>query len=227
MRTGLKRLYRRIKKCFISPEQEIAKKREKKQKEDYNYLISCGVDTQYGAVNLIGKPIINKTINSRITLDKGVTLLSDIRHNSAGINHVTTLTTVRSGANLYIGKDSGLSGASISCSESIHIGEYVGIGANVCIYDHDFHSLNPYLRKYANDENTLSAPIQIDDFVWIGANSIVLKGVHIGRGAVIGAGSVVTKDVPELTVYAGNPAKYIKDVELSDEQKEKIFGINK
>lgn len=224
MKIKLRLLCRSIKNIFISHENELVRRRNRKQRQDYDYLVSYGVDTQCGYVNLLGEPMIDKVLGSHIELAKGVTLVSESRYNLAGINHPTILSTVSANARIYIGVDSGLSGATISCATSIEIGEYVGIGANVCIYDHDFHPINPYLRKFANDGNIPSAPIKIDDFAWIGANSIILKGVHIGRGAVIGAGSVVTKDVPDLTIYAGNPAVYIKDIELSEMQEKKIFG---
>ena len=53
-------------------------------------------------------------------------------------------------------------------------------------------------------------PIVIGDDVWIGSRSLIMKGVHIGNGAIIGAGSVVTKDVPPYEIWAGNPAHFIK-----------------
>ena len=224
MKTGLRRLCRWVKGCFISPEKEAAHKAENEKQREYRFLISKGVDTQYGYVHLAGMPLIDKAADSKIEIESGVTFVSESKYNPAGINHQTILSTTHPGAVIHIGKGSGMSGATISCAQSVRIGEHVGIGANVCIYDHDFHSLYPYLRRFDNDANTLSAPVQIDDYAWVSANSIVLKGVHIGRGAVIGAGSVVTKDVPELTVWAGNPAKYVKDVELTEEQRAKIFG---
>lgn len=225
MKTGLKRLYKRIKVYFISPEEQLVKKKRRKNQLDYKFLLSKGVDSQFGFVNLLGIPIISKTVDSTIRIENGVTLVSDSSYNYAGINHPTILSTTHTGASIYIGRNSGMSGATISCAKSIYIGEDVGIGANVNIYDHDFHPINPYLRKYANYTNIGSAPIVIEDHVWIGANSIILKGVRIGRGAVIAAGSVVTKDIPEFTIYAGNPAKYVKDVEITEEQKEKLFKL--
>ena len=118
-----------------------------------------------------------------------------------------------------------MSGVLICCQESVTIGKHVGIGANVIIYDTDFHPVNPYERIVVNNDKDIKRkPVQIDDYVWIGANAMILKGVHIGRGAVIGAGSVVTNDVPELTIYAGNPARFIKDVEITAEQKKQLFG---
>ena len=73
------------------------------------------------------------------------------------------------------------------------------------------HDMNPTKRA-----SMIAQPIHIGKNVWIGSNATILAGVSIGNGAVIGAGSVVTKDVPENTVYAGVPAKKIKDI--SDER---------
>ena len=59
-------------------------------------------------------------------------------------------------------------------------------------------------------------PFVIEDNVWIGINSTILPGVRIGYGAIVGAGSVVTKDVPAMTIVAGNPARIIKEIETSE-----------
>ena len=91
--------------------------------------------------------------------------------------------------------------------KEIIIGRGVTIGPNVCIYDHD-HNL-----KYLLD-NKLSPvvleSVVIEEKVWIAANATILKGVRIGKGAVIAAGSVVTKDVPPYAIVGGVPAKIIK-----------------
>lgn len=95
------------------------------------------------------------------------------------------------------------------------------------VIDNDAHSLNSFERIndvndwkrgvdenkvgfYKNWEKVKSAPIKICDKAWIGFNSIILKGVTIGEGAIVGAGSVVTKDVLPYSIVAGNPAKFIK-----------------
>jgi acetyltransferase-like isoleucine patch superfamily enzyme len=90
----------------------------------------------------------------------------------------------------------------------------VKIGGNVVIYDTDFHSLNPLERNHIPENlNSLQAkPVLIKKGVFIGAHSIILKGVTLGENAVIGAGSVVTRDVPSNEVWAGNPAKFIKRI---------------
>jgi acetyltransferase-like isoleucine patch superfamily enzyme len=205
------------------------KKRKLKRKErlDYLYLIKCGVDTEQGFVTLIGRPIIQKHPHSEIIIENGVTLVSDPLGNPAGIAHPVTIATLRAGAKIILRKDCGLSGATICAASKIEIGEYVGIGANTAIYDTDFHAIDPYERKFDNFNKTKSAPIIINDFAWIGGNSIVLKGVTIGRGAIIGAGSVVTKNIPELTIYAGNPAKYIKSININDETYSYLFNSSK
>ena len=89
----------------------------------------------------------------------------------------------------------------ITCKRSVEIGEYCAIAWDVWITDTDYHSL---------DGADPIAPVSIGDHVWIGARSAILKGVDIGAGAVVAAGSIVTKDVPERALVAGNPAKVIR-----------------
>ena len=90
----------------------------------------------------------------------------------------------------------------IIASQSICLGKNVAIGCEVIICDYDYHSLSMNTPK--------SKPIIIQDDVWIGRRAMFLKGVTIGEGAVVAAGSIVTKDVPPHTLVAGNPAKIIK-----------------
>jgi maltose O-acetyltransferase len=91
----------------------------------------------------------------------------------------------------------------------ITIGNRVLLAPNVQLYTAS-HPLDPDVRSSGLE---LGKPITIEDDVWIGGNTVVLPGVTIGRGAVIGAGSVVTKNVPSMCVYAGNPSKLIKRIE--------------
>lgn len=95
----------------------------------------------------------------------------------------------------------------IACENSITIGNGATIGRFVSIYDSDFHKLYDKQGKLMNP----SAPIVIGDHVWIGVGAIILKGVTIGNGAVVAAGSVVTRDVPPECIVAGNPAKVVKE----------------
>lgn len=110
----------------------------------------------------------------------------------------------------------GISGTTIVCQKNILIGNYVKIGGNVCIYDTDFHSLNPILRQNSKKDqgNTAKQDVVIEDNVFIGAHSTILKGVTIGANSIIGASSLVSKDIPKNEIWAGNPAKFIKKVIL-------------
>jgi maltose O-acetyltransferase len=93
--------------------------------------------------------------------------------------------------------------------DKLIIGNHVDIASNVMIYNSE-HDIN--------DENfqAKSAPVIIEDYVFIGPRSIILPGVKVGRGAVIGAGAVVTKDVSALAIVGGVPAKFIAERKLKD-----------
>lgn len=107
------------------------------------------------------------------------------------------------GASIVIGDGSFLNQRTmVTCKRSVVIGENCSIGWDVWITDTDYHRLN---------DGEDIAPVLIGDEVWIGAKSMILKGVTVGRGAVIAAGSVVTKDVPERALVAGNPATVIRE----------------
>ncbi len=120
------------------------------------------------------------------------------------------------GDNTYIG-----GGTLIDCVKLISIDNDVLISYGCVLADSNNHSIRYSLRK--NDlsawkqrkhdwTTTDSKPIQICLGAWIGAKTIILKGVTIGEGAVVGAGSVVTKDVPAWTIVAGNPARIIREI---------------
>lgn len=118
---------------------------------------------------------------------------------------------------LEVGDDSILIGAGFMCANHIKIGARVLVSYNVTIADSDFHPIQPELRRLdaiANaphgDRSTrppfTSLPVVIEDEVWIGIGAIILKGVTIGRGARVGAGSVITHDIPPGAEASGNPA---------------------
>jgi acetyltransferase-like isoleucine patch superfamily enzyme len=102
-----------------------------------------------------------------------------------------------------------MTGGTICASEKIIIGDRVTVGANSTIVDTDFHPLQPNLRQ-AQPQGAEGSAVTIEDDVFIGMNCLILKGVTIGYGSVIGAGSVVTQSVPASMVVAGNPAKVIR-----------------
>jgi acetyltransferase-like isoleucine patch superfamily enzyme len=124
---------------------------------------------------------------------------------------------VDKGATLQIGNNVGMSATAILAHQSITIGDNVKIGGGVCIYDTDFHSLDAKTRANPKLDIELKnkAPVFIGDNVFIGAHSTILKGVTLGDNAVIGACSVVTKNVPANEIWAGNPAKLIRAINLS------------
>lgn len=123
---------------------------------------------------------------------------------------------VNIGNNVYIGS------SIIGCVCSITIEDDVLISYQCVIQDSDNHSSKYSLRKkdtadwknngYHNWQITPQKSVKISKGSWIGACAIILKGVTIGEGAIVGAGSVVTKDVPDWTIVAGNPAKIIKTI---------------
>jgi acetyltransferase-like isoleucine patch superfamily enzyme len=130
--------------------------------------------------------------------------------------------TITIGNRTFIG-----SGTTFICINSITIGSDVMFSWGCTVVDNNAHSLfskerqndvmewkkgieENSLGKYKNWNIVKSAPIVIKDKAWIGFNVIILKGVTIGEGAVIGAGSVVTKDIPDYAVVGGNPARVIK-----------------
>jgi galactoside O-acetyltransferase len=128
------------------------------------------------------------------------------------------------GDRVYIGN------SKIICRTRIEFGSNIFVAWNAYFYDHDSHSMDYRLRqeditqqlndyrqgRYFIENKNWSvvdtAPIKICDNAWIGMNAIILKGVTIGEGAIVGAGSVVTKSVPAFTIVAGNPARIIKEV---------------
>ena len=136
----------------------------------------------------------------------------------------------RNTGNVTIGDRTYIGNSTIICAEEITIGSDVLISWGVHIVDHDSHSI--YWDKRKNDVHLWKKGIAegglkqaavmkdwthvnksrviIHDRVWIGFNVIILKGISIGEGSVIGAGSVVTRDVPPYSIVAGNPARIIK-----------------
>ena len=155
-------------------------------------------------------PLIHKCKDSKIVIGKNFVACSNPKNNSIGIFQKVIIKTCLPGSFIRIGNNVGISGATISSNMSIEIGNNVLIGSGVLITDNDAHSVSP---KFRNDSSKiLMSPIVIEDNVFIGARAIILKGVTIGSGALVGAGSVVTRDVQAFSIVAGNPAKKVGDV---------------
>jgi acetyltransferase-like isoleucine patch superfamily enzyme len=107
------------------------------------------------------------------------------------------------GAHLSIGKGTYLNrNATVVCDERVEIGRNCAVSWDVVIMDTDQHE--------RAGMGPVTAPVRIEDDVWIGCRAIILKGVTIGRGAVIGAGSIVTRDIPPNALAVGQPARVIR-----------------
>ncbi len=177
-------------------------------------ILRCaGVDFGAG-VRALGRPIVDRFPESDITIGDRTVLCSSSRWTALGVSHPLILRTVRSGARIRIGAETGISGGSICAAVSVEIGSRCLLGADVLIVDTDFHAIEPIGRRTNTDWSRIGcAPVHIGDDVFIGARAIILKGVSVGAGAVIGAGSVVTRSVPEGVIVAGNPAIAVGSVD--------------
>lgn len=131
----------------------------------------------------------------------------------------------REGAGIRVGGRTFIGDSLLVCAERIDIGDDVLISWGCTIVDHNSHALDWQSRR--NDVSdwfvgkkdwsaVRTAPVKICDRAWLGFNVIVLKGVTVGEGAIVGAGSVVTADVPPYTIVAGNPARVIREVPLDE-----------
>lgn len=113
------------------------------------------------------------------------------------------------GARLEIGDRTFVNfGTSISAHESVRIGPDCHIGPHCMIMDNAFHHLDPARRN----ETPPSQPVTLESTVWLGARVLVLPGVTIGEGSVVGAGSVVTRDIPPGVLAAGMPARVLREL---------------
>lgn len=152
---------------------------------------------------------VQKNQRHSIFIGNGVSINSSRGADPIGGDCCTILYT-RMGGEIHIEDKVGLSNTAIVATKKVSIGYQTNIGAGVKIYDTDFHSLLPE-ERYNGDTNVNSKQVIIGRNVFIGAHSIILKGVVIGDNSVIGAGSVVTKNIPENEIWAGNPAKFVRE----------------
>jgi acetyltransferase-like isoleucine patch superfamily enzyme len=114
-------------------------------------------------------------------------------------------------AEIVIGEDNWFNNNTMLCAmQSIRVGNECRIGDNVAIMDADFHEINPATRNRSVGE---VKPVKIGNRVWIGSRAMILKGVTIGDNSVVGAMSLVTKDIPANCVAAGVPAKVVRQIE--------------
>ncbi len=169
--------------------------------------ISLGENTRVAYRKIIGKP------NTVLRIGQGSIV-------EASICFDRDLASVEIGDRTYIGS------SSIISASKIKIGDDVLISWGCTIVDHNSHSVD-FKYRYQdvanwmfykkNWEGVKSLPIVIENKAWLGFNTIILKGVTVGQGAIVAAGSVVTKDVPPFTIVGGNPARVIR--KLSEDEK--------
>ncbi len=123
----------------------------------------------------------------------------------------------------------------IWASLDIRIGHYVKIAHSVDIHDCDSHPLDAELRRQdaiafgecresPDVRRIAAAPVRIEDDAWICFKASILKGVTVGRGAIVAAGAVVTKDVAPFTLVAGNPARFVKQVQADARRTAPVCG---
>lgn len=147
----------------------------------------------------------------RIRIGARVSLASRSDATALGVARPVILRCLTPEASIEIGDDTGLSGTVVCAAMKVTIGKRCLLGADVTIFDTDFHPHSPEGRRYAVPEwPRISAPVTIGDDVFIGTGAVVQKGVAIGNGAIVATRSVVTKDVPAGAVVGGNPAKLLR-----------------
>lgn len=161
-------------------------------------------------VKLNGACYFSTAAGGNIKIGDNVIINSGERYNRIGGDTRTIMQTLGEGV-IEVGNYVGISNAAIIARNRVIIEDHVLIGGGVKIYDNDFHSLAAEIRKSPSDQNNISSkPVLIKTGAFVGAHSIILKGVTIGKNSIIGAGSVVTHDVPDDEVWGGNPARKIK-----------------
>ena len=149
-----------------------------------------------------GKAIFRTLPDTQILIGDRCSFNSSHRSNLIGVYSPCMISTISSGAKIKVGKGCGFSGTVIAAALKIELGDNVRCGANTLITDTDWHHDDARVGK--------DAPIRIGNNVWLGYGVKILKGVTIGDNSLIGAGSIVTKDIPANVVAAGNPCKVIK-----------------
>ena len=179
----------------------------------YNYIVSLVVGYLYRIKYcfILRKAVFGRKIRVRGKLKisgPGKVIIGD-NVTIDGRGHAVTPFTHSEEAVIIIGSDSFINGTRFGCQKKITIGAKAILG-DARILDTDFHSI--YRNRWAEDAVVGSAPIEIGENVWVGANSAVLKGVKIGDNSVVGFGSVVTTVIPCNCVVAGNPARIIKEI---------------
>lgn len=171
----------------------------------YPYLLLLGVKLK-NPPKIFGKLYIKLKGTSKLVIGSDCEFRSNPASNMIGINRRCYISTLSNEAQINIGNSCGFSGTVIAAENNITIGNNVRCGANTTITDTDWHTDDSRSGK--------PSPIIIGNNVWLRLNSVVLKGVRIGDNTLIGANSLVIKDIPANVIAGGNPCKVIKEITL-------------
>jgi len=188
----------------------------------YNLIIFQIKGVKFGKkLRVFNKIYLNIHKNAKLLIGDNFLFTSGGGHNPLCRNIKGSIYLPNQESQCIIGNNVGISSCCIWASKKIQIGDRVKIGGNCIIMDTDVHSLDYRLRSNDNIDssgktvdvhNSVSKPIIIENDVFIGTGTIVLKGVSIGARTIIAAGSVVVKNIPNDVIAGGNPCKVIKSL---------------
>lgn len=185
-----------------------------KHKYEYFYNWLC---LKKNHVSFEQMPYVNGKLyvrnKGKIIIGRDVVINSCLSSNPIGFDSRTLLIAEENGE-IIIGNGVKMSNCCIYSHDSIKIEDNVYIGGGAKVYDSDFHSLFSEIRNRDPHAFVISKEVHINRNAFIGAGALILKGITVGAQSVVGAGSVVSKDVPENTVVAGNPAGTIRKLEI-------------
>lgn len=172
------------------------------------HLSAAGVDFS-DDLRINGKILVTNL--GKISIGRNVVMNSESVPNPVG-TALMRLYAENGNSQIIIEDNVGLSSSLVYASKSVVIKEGTLVGADSIIADSDFHDIKIDETTGKRGKGS-SSEIVIEENVFIGTRSVILKGVHIGKGSVVGAGSVVTRDIPAGEIWAGNPAKFIRRIE--------------
>lgn len=148
---------------------------------------------------------------SRITIGDGLHMVSSADRSAITLFSRCSFTAL-AGADIRLGHRVGLNGTTITSKKRVEIGDGTIIAPNVIIVDSDFHAQWPPESRFSPSTGESDREVVIGKNVWIGMNTVVLKGSRIGDNSIIGAGSLVTGEIPPNVIAGGNPAKVLRPI---------------
>lgn len=159
-----------------------------------------------------GMPLVMLAETASVRIGSDCILASTSASTALGVMQPVIIKTLLPQSSVVLGKRVGISGSTIACCDSVIIGDDCLIGSGCLICDSDFHPVAPSGRREKSLADASRSAVKLGSNVFVGARSIILKGVEIGENSVIGAGSVVVKSIPAGVIAAGNPARVIRPI---------------